>query len=1024
VQDPTLPSGTVTFLFTDIEGSTRLLRALGERYEHVLAEHQRLLRAAFAAHHGHEVDTQGDSFFVAFRRAKDAVAAAIDAQRTLAANHWPDGHAVKVRMGIHTGEPVVGERRYTGIGVHRAARIGAVGHGGQVLLSNTTRELIEDDLPPGVALRGLGRHRLKDIQRPERIFQLVAEGLPSRFPPLRTVGASRRLRSKPVLAGVAALALAGAAVAVLLTSLGGSGTAQASSVSPNSVGILESKDGSIQSEIAVGAAPSGVAAGTGAVWVANTDAIPGSVSRIDTKTRSVRQEITVGQGPSGIAVGGGAVWVANGLDGTVSRIDPGSNQVVKTIRVGAGPSAIGWGAGAVWVSNAIDGTVSRIDPSSWRVTRTIPVAIGASALAVGFGRVWVASSSAGTVTPLDPATGEAGDAVNVGLAPDALAVGDGVVWVANHDNGTVMTIDPGTSAVTNTIAVGRDPVALAVGPESVWVANAGDSTLSRIDPARHAVVGTKALGNQPRGLAVSPEGLFVAVRSTGSEHRGGALHVSSAFFISDTMDPALSYNWQVTSVTHDGLLGFRRVGGVQGLEVVPDLAVSLATPTDGGRTYTYRLRRGVRYSNGQPVEPGDLRRALERVLHLRSPGAGYYSSVVGATACLAKPTTCDLSHGVVADAASRTVTFHLTEPDGDFQTKLALEFAAAVPSDTPFRDLGGRVPGTGPYRISRWVKGSSVTLVRNHRFNEWSSDAQPRGYPDTITVRVDGDFGRRTREVERGSVDAALALFVGGGKAQLVDLASRYPSRLVATTSAGTDYMFMNTRMKPFDDVQVRRAVNVALDRQQFVEQLGTLVHAPTCQVLPPNFRAYRPTCPYAGGLAAGRRLVARSGTRGQRVLVWVPAPAAEIGRYFVALLDELGFHATMKTVAPAAYFGIVGNPAARPQFGFASWASDYPAPTGFFQALFDCASGPGTNLARFCDPLVERRLKAAAALQAQNEAAATLAWQQAESAILDAAPIVPMSNSRNVDFISKRFGNYQFSPQQSGFLLDQAWVK
>jgi peptide/nickel transport system substrate-binding protein len=1024
MSEAALPTGTVTFLFTDIEGSTRLLRALGERYEQVLAEHQRILRDAFAAHHGHEVDTQGDSFFVAFRRARDAIGSAVEAQRALAAHDWPDGLAVKVRMGIHTGEPVVGERRYTGIGVHRAARIGAVGHGGQTLLSNTTRELIEDDLPAGVSLRDLGRHRLKDIQRPERIFQLVAEGLPPRFPPLKTPSTSRRLRSRPVLAGVAALAVAGAAVAVLLTSLGGSETAHASSVSPNSVGILEPDGGSIQSEIAVGAAPSGVAAGESAVWVANTDAIPGSVSRIDPKTRSVRQEITVGQGPFGIAVGGGAVWVANGLDGTVSRIDPGSNQVVKVIRVGAGPSAVAWGAGAVWVANAVDGTVSRIDPSSWRVTRTIPVAIGASAIAVGFGRVWVASSSAGTVTPIDPATGEPGDPVNVGLAPDALAVGDGVVWVANHDNDTVMTIDPRSSAVTNTIAVGRDPVAIAVGRESVWVANAGDGTLSRIDPMRPAVVGTITLANQPRGLAVSSDGLFVAVRSTGSAHRGGVLRVSTPGFISNTMDPARSYNWQVTSLTHDGLLGFRRVGGVQGLEVVPDLALSLATPTDGGRTYTYRLRRGVRYSNGRAVEPGDFRRALERVLRLRSPGAGYYASIVGAAACLAKPAACDLSEGIVADAASRTVTFHLTEPDSDFQTKLALEFAAAVPGDTPFRDLGGRIPGTGPYRISRWVKGRSVELVRNTHFSEWSSDAQPRGYPDTITLRVDDRFEKRIREVERGSVDAAMSLFAG--KAQLADLASRYPSRLVATTTPSTDYMFMNTRVRPFDDVRVRRAVNLAADRRQLAEQLGTIVHVPTCQVLPPNFRAYRPTCPYGGGLAAARRLIAQSGARGQRVVVWVPPPVAETGRYFVTLLDELGFHARLKVLAvgPEAYFAAIGDPAARPQIGFANWASDYPAPNGFFQSLFECASGPSTNLARFCDPSVERRLKAAAALQGQNEAAATLAWQGAEAAILEAAPIVPLSNSRSVDFLAKRLGNYEFSTQQGGFLLDQAWVK
>ena len=162
-----LPTGTVTFLFTDIEGSTKLLHDLGgARYGEVLVEHERILRETFAAHDGRLVDTQGDSFFVAFRRAKDAVAAAVDAQRDLAAGSWPEGTDMRVRMGLHTGEPQVGEERYVGLGVHKAARIGAAGHGGQVLLSRTTRELVEDELPQGVTVRDLGERRLKDLERP------------------------------------------------------------------------------------------------------------------------------------------------------------------------------------------------------------------------------------------------------------------------------------------------------------------------------------------------------------------------------------------------------------------------------------------------------------------------------------------------------------------------------------------------------------------------------------------------------------------------------------------------------------------------------------------------------------------------------------------------------------------------------------------------------------------------------------------------------------------------------------------
>jgi predicted ATPase/class 3 adenylate cyclase/DNA-binding CsgD family transcriptional regulator len=184
-----LPTGTVTFLFTDIEGSTRLLQQVGEGYCHVLTECQHLLRTSFQQWHGHEVDTQGESFFVAFARATEALSAAVDAQRALAAHAWPDGVTVRVRMGLHTGEPQLSTEGYVGLDVHRAARIMSAGHGGQVLLSQTTRDLVEHDLPEGVSLRDLGQHRLKDLHRPERLFQLVIAGLPTDFPPLKTLDA-------------------------------------------------------------------------------------------------------------------------------------------------------------------------------------------------------------------------------------------------------------------------------------------------------------------------------------------------------------------------------------------------------------------------------------------------------------------------------------------------------------------------------------------------------------------------------------------------------------------------------------------------------------------------------------------------------------------------------------------------------------------------------------------------------------------------------------------------------------------
>ncbi len=182
-----LPRGTVTLLFTDIEGSTRLLQQLGEDYSRVLTECQHLLRAAFRTHHGHEIDTQGDSFFVAFARATDAISAAVDMQHSLAAHAWPEDVTVRVRMGVHTGEPQLSPGNYVGLDVHHAARIMSAGHGGQVLLTQTTRDLVEHGLPHNVSLRDLGAHRLKDLQHPSHLFQLVIAGLPADFPPLKTL---------------------------------------------------------------------------------------------------------------------------------------------------------------------------------------------------------------------------------------------------------------------------------------------------------------------------------------------------------------------------------------------------------------------------------------------------------------------------------------------------------------------------------------------------------------------------------------------------------------------------------------------------------------------------------------------------------------------------------------------------------------------------------------------------------------------------------------------------------------------
>ena len=247
-----LPAGTVTFLFTDIEGSTRLLKRLREQYEQALAAHDRILHAAIAGAGGQIVDTQGDAFFAAFPRARSAIAAAVAAQRSLAETQWPENDALRVRMGIHTGEPTVGRERYVGIGVTRAARICAAAHGGQVLVSGATREICEDDLPADVTLRDLGEHPLKDLDRPEHLYQLVVDGLAGEFPPPRTSessGGATELADAVIGRGrrralaLGALVVVVAAVAAVLALTGGESSA--AGVAADSVAFVDGGDGHV-----------------------------------------------------------------------------------------------------------------------------------------------------------------------------------------------------------------------------------------------------------------------------------------------------------------------------------------------------------------------------------------------------------------------------------------------------------------------------------------------------------------------------------------------------------------------------------------------------------------------------------------------------------------------------------------------------------------------------------------------------------------------------------------------------------
>jgi peptide/nickel transport system substrate-binding protein len=863
-----------------------------------------------------------------------------------------------------------------------------------------------------------------DLQELERAILRHDPALAPATRPRPTRPARRRGGVYVALGGALLLTVAAAGFALLRDD------ASVISVRPEALAFVDAKSEEVAAVTAVGAPPSAVAAGSDAVWVANTQ---NSVSRIDPRTQSVRQTIHVGGDPADVAVTDGAVWVANGLDGTVSRIDPESNLVVQTVAVGNGPTGLAAGAGAVWVTNSADGTVSRIDPESGRVTRTVPAAVGASGVAVGFGRLWVASPPLGSIAVLNPRSGQVLQRIGVGTDPEAVTAGSGSIWVANRTDGTVSKIDPRRGVVIDTIRIGHAATGVAAGYGRVWVADAADGTLSRVDPSSDTIVTTVRLGNPPQDLALSPQGVYVGVRSTGREHRGGAIRVASALGPRSVDLASTDACWCASILTNDGLVGFRRVSGVRGTQLVPDLAISLPAVSDGGKRYTFRVRRGVRYSTGAPVLPDDFRRAIERFFEAR-PGTErvpYYDGIIGADRC-SKAQSCDLSRGIVVDRSARTVSFRLGTPDPDFLFKLALPFAFAVPAGAPAHDVGTHpLPATGPYRIAAFSPTThTLYLQRNRRFREWAADAQPDGYPDAISWswRFGTTFSA-VRAVERGSADVAL-FQTAPRKSELARLATRYPARLHMSTQPHTAYFFLNTRVPPFDDPEVRRAVNDAFDRDAFVRILGR-AFAPTCQILPPNLPGYRRTCPYAGGgiagLDAARRRVRRSGTRQDAVTVWVGSATADQGRYMVSVLDRIGYRARLKVVRaadPRVYFAKILDPQVRVQVGYWAWAAEFPSALDMIQPEFGCPVPQLTsNPSAFCDPQIDAEIQRAAALQARDPSAANVRWQRIEREILAQAPVVPTSNRRNVDFVSKRVRNYAYNPQW-GVLLDQLWVK
>jgi YVTN family beta-propeller protein len=440
-------------------------------------------------------------------------------------------------MGMHTAEPAVGVDRYVGLGVHRAARICSAGHGGQILLSNATRELVEDELPSGVAVRDLGERQLKDLDRPEHLFQLLGDGIAAEFPPLKTMDAQpdestpfagreqqlaaavhaavrpRLLRQRGLLLAAAGAAVAAATVAALLLSGGSAKTLAA--VPPNSVGVIDPDSNEIVDAVEVGDSPGPIEASGSSVFVGNRNSQ--TVSQLSISQRKEVDTFGTGGRLSDLAVESGAVWVSDSFLGVIAAFAP---QEAGRTRFSIAEGDFAFGAGTalaragtdLWVANARPPSIGRIDLQGSElmsgVAQRIALEHVPSALAADPEYVWVGSAD-GTVSRIDPVSGEV-EAVEVGESVRAIAVGAGAVWVATAA-GELVRVERHLG-ITASVDVGKSPVAVAVGASAVWVANSGDGTVSRVDPDETRTIATILVGNRPQGVAVAGGLVWVSVR--------------------------------------------------------------------------------------------------------------------------------------------------------------------------------------------------------------------------------------------------------------------------------------------------------------------------------------------------------------------------------------------------------------------------------------------------------------------------------------------------------------------------------
>ncbi len=1031
-----------TFLIADVRGYTLFTQERGdEAAAKLAAKFADIARETVEARGGTLLELRGDEALCVFASAREAIRTAVDLQQrfvdeTLEQPELP----LTVGIGLDAGEAVEVQGGYRGGALNLAARLCGQAKAGEILASREVTHLARR--LDGVRYEERGSLTFKGISDPVAVVRVVPEGadpaerLRPFTAPLPAPGTSRR---PWILAGAAVLVVALIAIAIPLIGTND----EPVRLGTNSIARMDA-DGSVELTGELGERPGASAVGFGSLWVAQPDR--GVVARLALDTGSVTDTIRVGNAPSGVAVGDGSVWVTNAGDGTVSRIDPETNEESQQLRAGASPTGIAFGGGVLWVADSVGGTLLKVDPAAQEAVK-VPLSGLPSGVAYTPEAVWV-SVAPNSVARIDPDGPSVVFTQPVGSGPTSILPAFGSVWVANHLDGTITRLDPSTGSSEATIPVGQGPNALAAASGSLWVGNELEDTVVAVDPTTNDVANTVPIGSAAASLAGEGDGVWLAVGTSATEHRGGTLTVSAEDRAPESLDPARVYDTEgygILTITNDGLIAYKKVGGPDGATLVPDLASALPDVSPDGLTYRFPLRQGITYSTGEPIRPEDYRRGIERSLVLHDVG-DLLSAVRGADACLAEaPANCNLSRGIETD--EEAITFHLATPDPDLPLKLALPFAFPVPADTPAEDQGLEpLPATGPYMVTD-ASRRGVELERNPAFEEWSAAAQPDGFVDAISWRFGEDPGQAFQRLQAGDLDVMINEPV---PEDLAVLRSTHPDQVLSSPAPVTFFVGFDTVKAPFNDERVRQAVSYAIDRAHIVDLLGgPETQRQTCQILPPNYQGYEPFCPFTldpqGGVwsapdpSRAQGLIEEAGAAGTPVDVLVtddglPPGAVEVMKYVTDVLSEIGLKPKLEILHDdVAYFSRImppgvkpGTPAGtarHPHVFFSGWFPDYFAARNFIEPQFACGQSGFANGFGWCDPSLEGRIEEAAALQATDPGAANRAWADIEHQLVEAAVQAPIANPLTTHTVSDRAENAQIHPLW-GLMLSLIWVQ